>query len=292
MRWKDREGSENVEDRRGMSPGGRRVAMGGGLGIGGIVILLIVAFLNPDMAMQLLQQQQQNPNLPAEMPNERVPVNPADEEVKQFVSVVLRDTEEVWSQIFAKEVGRRYEKPKLVLFSGRVESACGLASAQVGPFYCPGDNNVYLDLTFFDEMRTKFRAKGDFAQAYVVAHEVGHHVQNLLGISDKVHAQKGRVSKADFNDLSVRLELQADYFAGVWAHHAQQNWRILEPGDVEEALECARAIGDDRLQMQAQGYVVPDSFTHGTSAQRARWFHLGLESGEIAKANPFEVDEL
>ena len=292
MRWKDREGSENVEDRRGSGGGRGGIAIGGG--IGGIVILLLLAFLSGDP----LKFVQQNPELlqaPAD-PGGGGPRNPdepdPDAEVKQFVSVILRDTEDVWSRVMPDQLNRSYKKPRLVLFQGQVRSACGSASAAVGPFYCPGDEQVYLDVSFFDELRDKFKAAGDFAQAYVVAHEVGHHVQNLIGISDKVHAQRERVSEADYNNLSVRLELQADYFAGVWAHHAEKNWKVLEPGDIEEALRCANAIGDDRLQKQAQGYVVPDSFTHGTSEQRARWFTRGLKSGKMTEWNPFEVDEL
>ncbi len=295
MRWKDREGSENVEDRRGSSggPGRGGIAIGGG--IGGIIIILLLAFMSGDPA-RFLQQVQNDPNLmqPADPQGggPRAPGEPdPDSEVVQFVSVILRDTEEVWSRVMAEQLRKEYKKPKLVIFTGRVSSACGSASAAVGPFYCPGDEQVYLDVSFFDELRDRFKAAGDFAQAYVVAHEVGHHVQNLLGISDKVHQQRDRLTEAEYNNLSVRLELQADYFAGVWAHHAEKNWRILEPGDVEEALRCAQAIGDDRLQKQSQGYVVPDSFTHGTSEQRARWFGRGLQSGDMRKWNPFEVDE-
>jgi uncharacterized protein len=213
------------------------------------------------------------------------PVDPAQEPLRQFVSVVLADTEDVWNSLLPKEIGRSYEPPRLVLFSGQVESACGFASAASGPFYCPGDNKVYLDLAFFDEMKRKFGAPGDFAMAYVVAHEVGHHVQDQLGLSDKVHQARSRVSQEEYNALSVRLELQADYLAGCWAHHAQRTKNILEKGDVEEALNAANAIGDDTLQKRAQGYVVPDSFTHGTSAQRARWFKRGLESGDVKGMN-------
>ena len=195
---------------------------------------------------------------------------------------MLADTEDVWHAQF-KKIGQGYREPRLVLFSGRVQSACGLADAAIGPFYCPPDSHVYIDLEFFEELRSRFGAPGDFAQAYVVAHEVGHHVQNLLGTSGKVHAERGRLSKADANRLSVRLELQADFLAGVWAHHAQKTKKILEPGDLEEALRAANAIGDDRLQKQSRGTVVPDSFTHGTSAQRAKWFRVGLETGDFAR---------
>jgi predicted metalloprotease len=218
-------------------------------------------------------------------------VNPEEEQRKDFVSVVLADTEAVWHKLF-NQMGRNYEEPKLVLFRGRVESACGLASSAVGPFYCPRDHKVYVDLEFFEELQKRFGAPGDFAQAYVIAHEVGHHVQDLLGISDRVHAQQGRMSKAEYNQLSVRLELQADFLAGVWAHHAQKMRNMLEEGDIEEALRAAEAIGDDRLQRQAQGYVVPDSFTHGTSAQRVRWFRRGFETGDVDQGDTFNARSL
>jgi predicted metalloprotease len=273
MRWSGRRESDNVEDRRGMPMKG--VAAGGG---GVLLLIIIVVSLltgkDPTPLLQQTQQQQQGGGAAQ-------PVDPAQEPLRQFVAVVLADTEDAWEALLPKEIGRPYEQPKLVLFSSQVESACGFASAATGPFYCPGDHKVYLDLAFFDEMKRKFGAPGDFAMAYVVAHEVGHHVQNLLGLSDKVHQARGRVSQEEFNALSVRLELQADYLAGVWAHHAQRTKNILESGDVEEALNAANAIGDDTLQKQAQGYVVPDSFTHGSSAQRVRWFKRGLESGDV-----------
>jgi predicted metalloprotease len=225
-------------------------------------------------------------------PVEQGPIDPAQEESARFIRIVLGQTEDVWNQLFAKE-GEDYREPKLVLFTQRVQSACGFASAATGPFYCPLDQQVYLDLSFFDEMERRFNAPGDFAQAYVVAHEVGHHVQKLLGIADKIQSFQGRVSEEEYNKLSVRMELHADYLAGVWAHHAQQNWQVLEPGDVKEALNAATAIGDDRLQMQTQGYVVPESFTHGTSEQRVRWFTKGLQSGDLLAGNViFETEEL
>jgi predicted metalloprotease len=227
----------------------------------------------------LLQQTQQTGGAGAGQQQQQV--DPAQEPLRKFVAVVLADTEDVWGSLMPRELGRPYEQPKLVLFTGEVDSACGFASAATGPFYCPGDRKLYLDLSFFDEMKKKFGAPGDFAMAYVVAHEVGHHVQNLSGISDKVHAARGRVGKEEYNSLSVRLELQADYLAGCWAHHAQRMKNILESGDVEEALRAANAIGDDTLQKQARGYVVPDSFTHGTSAQRVRWFKRGFETGDV-----------
>ena len=208
-----------------------------------------------------------------------------------FVSAVLGETEDVWREIFARS-GQAYREPRLVLFSGAVQSACGFAESAMGPFYCPGDQKVYLDMAFFEELSRRFGAPGDFAQAYVIAHEVGHHVQNLLGITDRVHSMRARVSEAEYNQLSVRLELQADFLAGVWAHHAERARQILESGDIEEALNAASAIGDDRIQKRTQGYVVPDAFTHGTSAQRARWFRLGLETGDLSKGDTFETDAL
>jgi predicted metalloprotease len=214
------------------------------------------------------------------------------DEQKQFVSVVLADTEDVWNQLFPQQVGKQYREPTLVLFDGQVRSGCGYASAAVGPFYCPADQKLYLDFSFFRQLKSRLGAPGDFAQAYVVAHEVGHHVQNLLGVTSKVDAMRGRISESEYNDLSVRLELQADFYAGVFAHHAQRTKEILEPGDIEEALGAASAVGDDKLQMQGQGYVVPDSFTHGTSAQRARWFKRGFETGDMRQGDTFNARSL
>jgi len=282
MRWREGRRSENVEDRRGMRRG--PIAVGGGLGT--LALVLLVMFLGGDP--QALLQQMGNPPAAQQAP---VAVDPAQDEAKDFVTVILADTEDVWTDIF-QQMGRQYRAPKLVLFSGQVRSACGLSDAAVGPFYCPADEKVYIDLSFYDELKNRFRAPGDFAQAYVLAHEVGHHVQKLLGTSDKVSALRGQVSKADYNDLSVRLELQADFYAGVWAHHAQKARQLLEEGDIEEGLRAATAIGDDRLQMEARGYVVPDSFTHGTSAQRVRWFRKGLQTGDISQGNTFDTDEL
>jgi predicted metalloprotease len=281
MRWQGGRLSSNVEDRRGM----KGPAMVGG-GIGMLVILLVVVFLggNPQAVMKLMQDQQQAQPQPGQEP-------PADDEQAQFVQAILAQTEDVWNEQF-RQMGKQYQEPVLVLFNRETRSACGFADAAVGPFYCPGDNQVYLDLSFFNELEQRFQAEGDFARAYVIAHEVGHHVQNLLGISDQVHAQRSRLSEADYNDLSVRLELQADFFAGVWAHHAEARYRILEPGDIEEALTAAQAIGDDRLQMQSQGYVVPDSFTHGTSEQRVRWFTKGLKTGDMNQGDTFSASRL
>ena len=253
----------------------------GGLGIGGIVIALIIVLLGGDLSAfwQLISQ--------APAANEApVQANAAEDELAEFVSVVLRETELTWTRIFREQVGQAYREPTLVLFSSQVQSACGVAGSSTGPFYCTGDEKLYIDLSFYDDLRQRFGAPGDFAMAYVVAHEVAHHVQNLLNITDKVDAQRGRVSKEQYNALSVRLELQADYLAGVWARDAQGK-NLLEHGDLEEALRCAQAIGDDRLQMQAQGYIVPESFTHGTSEQRQRWFTKGYQSGKIEDGDTF-----
>ena len=238
----------------------------------GILVLALIVYLMGGDPRKLLQQAQQQAPAQQQQVDPDAPLDPEQEALKKFVGIVLADTEDVWTKQFAA-MGEQYQKPKLVLFSGQVASACGHASAAVGPFYCPGDQKVYLDLQFYEDMETKFKAKGDFAQAYVVAHEVGHHVQNLLGITEKVDAMRGGPQEKQY---SVRLELQADYLAGVWAHHANKMRDMIETGDVEEAMNCAEKIGDDALQKQAQGYVVPDSFTHGTSAQRARWFNTGF----------------
>jgi predicted metalloprotease len=282
MRWRDQRQSTNVEDQR--SSTGKGLAVGGGLGT--VVILLLALLFGAD-PRQLLNQVQTNPGQDTQTSQR---ANPQQDELKQFVSVVLADTEDVWGDLFRK-MGRQYREPKLVLFSGQVRSSCGNASAAVGPFYCGGDEKVYIDLSFYEDLKSRFRAPGDFAQAYVIAHEVGHHVQQLLGTMDKVHAMQSRMSEEQANQLSVRLELQADFLAGVWAHYAQQKG-IVEPGDVEEALRAATAIGDDRLQMESQGYVVPDSFTHGTSEQRVRWFRKGLETGDIRQGDTFNTRSL
>jgi len=283
MRWREGRQSENVEDRRGMSRGG--IAIGGGLG--GIVILIIALLLGAD-PRQLLEQLPSEEQAPTTQSSR--PTNPEEEEVRQFVGAVLADTEDVWNDLF-RQIGRQYREPKLVLFTDQVQSACGVAGAAVGPFYCPGDEKVYIDLSFYRELKARFQAPGDFAQAYVVAHEIGHHVQQLLGTMDQVNSARQRMSEADANQLSVRLELQADFLAGVWAHYAQKRGK-LEQGDVEEALGAASAIGDDRLQRESQGYVVPDSFTHGSSEQRIRWFRKGLETGDIRQGDTFNVRSL
>ncbi len=278
MRWREGRQSENVEDRRGMSRGG--MAIGGGLG--GIVILLIALLLGAD-PRQLLEQLPSDGQAPATQSSR--PTNPEEEELRQLVGAVLADTEDVWNPIF-RQLGRQYREPTLVLFTDQVQSACGVAGATVGPFYCPGDEKLYIDLSFYRELKSRFRAPGDFAQAYVIAHEVGHHIQHLLGTMDQVNSARQRRSEAEANQLSVRLELQADFLAGVWAHHAQKRG-VLEQGDVEEALGAASAIGDDRLQRESQGYVVPDSFTHGSSDQRISWFRKGLETGDIRQGDTF-----
>jgi predicted metalloprotease len=279
MRWKDRRQSENVEDRRGM----RASTVVGG-GIGTILLALLIYALGGNPADVIQQADPQ-----ASVDGQQIPG--VNDESKEFVSVVLADTEDVWNKLFS-ENGRQYREPKLVLFSGQVQSACGFANSAVGPFYCPADQQVYLDTSFFNELHKRFGAPGDFAQAYVIAHEVGHHVQQLLGTADRVHAMRNRVSEAEYNQLSVKLELQADFLAGVWAHHAQKMKNILDPDDVEEALRAASAIGDDKLQMESQGYVVPDSFTHGTSEQRVRWFMKGFKTGDMSQGDTFSTNRL
>ncbi len=280
MRWQGRRASENIEDRR---RAGGPVAVGGGLMT--LVIILVLVFMGMDPIQALKLAPQIAP--PAAAPPAAGQRPPADDQLKQFVSVVLADTEEIWSQLFTEAFGRRYAPPKLVLFSGRVSSACGLASAAVGPFYCPLDKQVYIDLSFYEELKKRFGAPGDFAQAYVIAHEIGHHVQNLLGVSDKVQAQRQRLPEVEANRLSVRLELQADFLAGVWAHHVARFADVLEEDDIREAVRAAAAIGDDAIQKQSQGYVVPDAFTHGSSDQRVKWFLAGFRSGD-----PRQMDQL
>jgi predicted metalloprotease len=272
--------SGNVEDRRGM--GGGTLIAGGG--IGSIVLVLLALFFGFDPSALL---QGDSPSLSTEAPSSNAP---ASDPEKEFVSVVLADTEDTWHELFAR-MGRQYREPKLVLFTGSVESACGMAGAAVGPFYCPSDQKLYLDLSFFRALRERFHAPGDFAQAYVIAHEVGHHVQTLLGITEQVAPARQR-GGSQANQTSVRVELQADCLAGIWAHHAKQARDILEEGDVEEALNAASAIGDDRLQRQAQGRVAPETFTHGSSKQRVGWFARGFESGDLRQCDTFRTREL
>jgi predicted metalloprotease len=281
MRWKGGRRSANVEDRRGSRVRGGRAVKGG---IGTIVITLALAYflgIDPQVLLQLQQA-----GAPEEVETDYQP-SAAEQQQADFVTVVLADTEDTWGEIF-RQAGREYEEPNLVLFSGSVGSACGMASAAMGPFYCPADKKVYIDLSFFSDLKSRHGAPGDFAQAYVIAHEVGHHVQNLLGTSSKVRSAQDGVGKEAGNALSVKLELQADCYAGLWGNHADRSRHVLEQGDIEEALGAAAAIGDDRLQKQGQGYVVPESFTHGSSEQRVHWFKRGIESGDVGQCNTFD----
>ena len=329
MRWRGERESENVEDRRDEGggggfgspfPGGGGLrfpggggARGGGIGIVGLLILLGLMFffgVDPRVIMQgggpggdesnfpdirLPQSRPDTTGFPVprqpQGPDLQHPRSASQDDLKQFVSVVLAETEDVWSKLLP-QYGARYSDPKLVLFSGGVRSACGIGMAQMGPFYCPQDQKVYIDLSFYKELKDRFNAPGDAAQAYVIAHEVGHHVQNLLGIMDQVDAVRQRVSERQGNAIQVRVELQADCFAGVWANKAQEAKNIFEAGDIESALNAASAIGDDRIQKQTQGYVVPDSFTHGSSAQRVRWFKRGYETGDLRQCDTFNADDL
>lgn len=280
MRWEFGRRSTNVEDRRGTGMSGPVI----GGGIGAIILSVIVALLGGDPSVIWDQQ-----SAPSDRPRTEAPQtqrSPANDRMADFVAVVLGDTEDTWKSLF-RERGATYVEPKLVLFSGAVNSACGSARAAVGPFYCPRDQKLYIDLSFYQDLQNRYHAPGDFAQAYVIAHEVGHHVQNLMGISDKVQALQQRSDRVQANQLSVRLELQADCFAGIWANHANRSRHILEEGDIEEALNAASSIGDDRLQRQAKGYVVPEAFTHGSSAQRVHWFKQGIQSGDPAQCNTF-----
>jgi len=285
MRWKSGRRSSNIEDRRGRRIG--RKTAGGGIGV--IVIALIAMYFGVDPSVFL--NQQGPPSVGTSSYSASTSNTPENRQLAEFVSVVLADTEDTWNALFQRW-DRTYTEPTLVLFSGAVESACGYAQAAVGPFYCPRDQKVYIDLSFYNDLKNRFRAPGDFAQAYVVAHEIGHHVQTLLGISEKVHKLRSRVSKVEANRLSVMQELQADCFAGIWAHYADKARQILEEGDIEEALNAASSIGDDRLQKQSRGYVTPDSFTHGSSDQRVRWFRQGLETGNVSQCNTFKADNL
>lgn len=326
MRWRGERESQNVEDRRDEGggfgfpfPGGGGVSFpsggggrGGGIGIIGILIILgLMLFfgIDPSVIMQgggggednvpniqLPQSRPESTNVPApgtqhQGPPVQHPQSTSEDDLKQFASVVLADTEDVWQDLF-KQYGQSYADPKLVLYSGAIRSACGLGQSAMGPFYCPNDERVYIDLDFYHELKNRFKAPGDFAQAYVIAHEVGHHVQKLLGIMDQVEAVRQRMGQTESNALQVRVELQADCFAGVWANYAQESKNIIEPGDIDEALNAASAIGDDRIQRQTQGYVVPDSFTHGSSAQRVRWFKRGYQSGKLDDCDTFNASEL
>ena len=287
MRWESGRQSENVEDRRGVNMS-RRVVGGG---IGTVLLVLVALYFGIDPSIILDQSQMTVPGTSAPSQSEPYSASPEEKRLAEFVSVVLADTEDTWQTLF-RGMGKTYEEPKLVLFSGAVESACGTASTAVGPFYCPMDQKVYIDLKFYNDLKNRFGAPGDFAQAYVIAHEVGHHVQNLLGIAEKVQSLRSRSNETEANKLSVMMELQADCLAGVWAHHADRARKILEQGDSEEALNAASSIGDDRMQRQARGHVTPDSFTHGSSAQRVRWFKRGIETGNVGQCNTFQADRL
>ena len=280
MRWIGGRESDNVEDRRG---GGGGMAIGGGIGT--VVIAVVIYLLGGDPS-QILNQ-----SGGGQAVSQQAPTGPqADDKAAQFTKVVLGYTEDVWTRLMAAQ-GQQYRKPVLVLFRGRTQSGCGVASAASGPFYCPGDKKLYIDLSFYDDLQQRFNAPGDFAMAYVVAHEIGHYIQDQWGILDKVHQAQERMNEADANRLSVRLELQADFLAGVWAHHAQQQMKILEEGDVQEALNAASAIGDDNIQKTTQGYVTPEGFTHGTAAQRAYWFKKGFQTGDINQGDTFNSKE-
>jgi uncharacterized protein len=286
MLWKDRRESENVEDRRDevVTRGAKK-----SVGIITIIVAVIAMYFGVDPAVVL----KHIPNNGTTSTTQSTPKtkSPEEEQLVAFISVVLADTEDTWNKLF-KDMGKSYQEPVLVLFSGAVQSACGFADAAVGPFYCPADKKAYIDLSFYQDLKQRFHSPGDFAQAYVIAHEIGHHVQKLLGISDKIHAASAKLSEVEANKLSVKIELQADCFAGVWANHTDKTKKILEKGDMEEALNAASNIGDDRLQKQARGQITPDSFTHGTSEQRVRWFKRGFDSGNINQCNTFNATSL
>lgn len=285
MQWRGRRQSGNVEDRRGSGGGSfGGLPIKGGLGL--VVVIIVISLITGRNPLSLLQQipLDTGPSVSQSAPYQPTP---EEEELSQFVKVVLADTEDVWNQLLTE-----YREPTLVLFSGSVQSGCGSADASTGPFYCSADEKLYIDLSFYEELKNRFDAPGDFAQAYVIAHEVGHHVQHLLGITEKVHAMRGELSEEEYNKLSVKLELQADFLAGVWAHHANNMNNMIEEGDYEEAMNAASAIGDDRLQKQARGYVVPDSFTHGTSEQRQRWFNKGFKTGNLNQGDTFNTTDL
>lgn len=278
MRWQNREQSSNLEDRRGRTI--KRV--GGGIGIGAI-LMAVFALIMGENPLNVLQQ----------LSNETTeqvasPTNKQEEALADFVGVVLKETETVWTKLFREQLKEEYVQPKLVLYSGEDNTGCGYAQSTTGPFYCPADQRVYIDLSFYEELQTRFKAPGDFAMAYIIAHEVGHHVQYLMGITSQVENQRQRLSQEDGNKMSVAMELQADFLAGVWAHHTQKMANLLEKGDIEEALNAASSVGDDRIQMEARGYVVPDAFTHGTSAQRMFWFKKGFETGDLRYGDTFK----
>ena len=281
MLWQGQRESENVEDARGS--GGGRLVLGGGIGT--VIVVVLYLLLGGDPQALFNSQQAQLPQ------SAQIDTQAPRDEASKFVAVVLADTEDGWNEVF-RQMGRKYEEPRLVLFTDVIQSGCGFASGATGPFYCPQDRRVYIDLGFFRQLQERLGAGGDFAEAYVIAHEVGHHVQNLLGITDRVEAARRRVSESEYNRLSVRLELQADFLAGVWARYADRVKHVVEAGDIEEAMRAASAVGDDRLQRRSRGYVVPDSFTHGTSEQRVRWFRRGYETGDVSQGDTFNAREL
>jgi uncharacterized protein len=300
MKWEGNRQSDNIEDRRGQAGygggGGFRLGGGRGIGLGTIVIALIAGWIFGINPMTVLGVLGGGGGMPAQVQQAPAQRPPQDDKMAMMVSTVLADTEDVWSAMF-KEAGAQYPQPKLELFRGATRTACGAGQAAMGPFYCPADSKVYIDLSFYETMRTRLGAPGDFAQAYVIAHEVGHHVQNVLGTSRKIDALRGKISEREQNALSVRLELQADCYAGVWAHHTEKKYAArgkqwLEKGDVEEALNAAQAIGDDALQKKSQGHIVPDSFTHGTSQQRMRWFSQGFQTGQVKACDTFSAKQL
>lgn len=285
MQWRGRRQSDNVDDQRGSGGGGfSGMPVKGGLGL--VVVIIVIGLITGKNPLSLLQQipLDDGPSVSQTTPYQ---ASPEEEELSQFVRVVLADTEDVWNQLLDD-----YREPTLVIFSGSVQSGCGSADASTGPFYCGADERLYIDLTFYEDLKSRFGAPGDFAQAYVIAHEVGHHVQHLMGITDKVHSMRGQLSEEEYNKLSVKLELQADFLAGVWAYHANNMNQMIEEGDYEEAMNAASAIGDDRLQKQVRGYVIPDSFTHGTSEQRQRWFNKGFKTGDLNQGDTFNTTNL
>jgi uncharacterized protein len=295
MRWQDFGSSANLEDRRG-GGGGFGIPMGrGGLGIGTIIVLTLAGWalgIDPRILIGGAEMVGGGGRIETSQRAPQTGTGPPEDETGRFVSAILKNTEDVWNQVLPAQVNRQYAEPKLVIFSGATRSRCGAAQSAMGPFYCPLDQTVYIDLSFFQEMQRRFRAGGDFAYAYVIAHEVGHHVENVLGLLERVQRRQREVGQAEANQLSVRVELMADCLAGVWAYHSNQRWKSLEQGDIEEAMNAAAAIGDDRLQKQSQGYAVPDSFTHGSSAQRVRWFTTGLKSGQVQACDTFRASRL
>lgn len=278
MRWRGHRQSSNVDDKRGVSGG--KVALGGGIGI--IIMIIIGLISGQDLSSIIGNIVSQSASTSSTNTTE---VIQREDEMDVFVKTILASTEDEWSEIFKKEFGKKYEYPRLEMFTHSVQSACGGASAAMGPFYCPADKKIYIDLSFCDQLKNEFKVHGEFAVAYVIGHEVGHHIQNLLGISSEIQSQKSRVSKTKYNELSVKLELQADFLAGVWAHYSNKRHKWLDPSDIESALTAANAIGDDNLQKKAQGYVVPESFTHGTSKQRMYWFEKGFRTGDLSQGN-------